>query len=93
MRHSEFSPPKQYSRNSVPPVSYTEPSARVDRLTAGEATLKATKYFQEALTTLWSWREHVINVVTDLAEILKILKIFFALALEVFDLVSSQLRD
>ena len=44
----------------------SEPSARVEGLTTVEAPLRASKNFQEALTTLRSWRQQVITVVNDL---------------------------
>ena len=39
----------------------SEPSARVEGLTTVEAPLKASKNFQEALTTLRSWRQHPVS--------------------------------
>ena len=44
----------------------SEPSARVQGLTSVEAPLRAAKNFQEALTTLRSWRQQIITVVKDL---------------------------
>ena len=44
----------------------SEPSARVDGLNTVESPLKAAKNFAEALSTLRTWRQQVVTVVTDL---------------------------
>ena len=44
----------------------SEPSARVDGLNTVESPLKAAKKFAEALSTLRTWRQQVVIVVTDL---------------------------
>ena len=56
-----------------------EPSARVDGLMAVEAPLKAPKHFHKALTTLRSWRQQVIIVVTNLGGHPEPLKFFSSL--------------
>ena len=67
----------------------SEPSARVEGLTTVEAPLRASKNFQEALTTLRSWRQQVITVVNDLGGNPEPLKLLSSLRTLISSLVSS----
>ena len=67
----------------------SEPSARVEGLTTVEAPLRASKNFQEALTTLRSWRQQVITVVIDLGGNPEPLKLLSSLRTLISSLVSS----
>ena len=67
----------------------SEPSARVEGLTTVEAPLRASKNFQEALTTLRSWRQQVITVVNDLGGNPEPLKLLSSLTTLISSLVSS----
>ena len=67
----------------------SEPSARVEGLTTVEAPLRASKNFQEALTTLRSWRQQVITVVNDLGGNPEPLKLLSSLKTLISSLVSS----
>ena len=57
----------------------SEPSARVDGLNTVETPLKAARNFAEALTTLRTWRQQVVTVVTDLKANPEPLKLFNSL--------------
>ena len=67
----------------------SEPSARVDGLSTIEAPLKAAKNFQEALTTLRTWRQQVLTVVTDLGGNPEPLKLLSSLKTLISSLVNS----
>ena len=67
----------------------SEPSARAEGLTTVEAPLRASKNFQEALTTLRSWRQQVITVVNDLGGNPDPLKLLSSLKTLISSLVSS----
>ena len=67
----------------------SEPSARVEGLTTVEAPLRASKNFQEALTTLRSWRQQVTTVVNDLGGNPEPLKLLSSLWTLISSLVSS----
>ena len=67
----------------------SEPSARVDGLNAVETPLRAAKNFNEALTTLRTWRQQILTVVTDLQGNPEPLKLFNSLKVLISNLVSS----
>ena len=67
----------------------SEPSARVDGLTAIEAPLRAARNFQDALSTLRTWRQQVLTVVTDLGGNPEPLKLLSSLKTLISSLVSS----
>ena len=67
----------------------SEPSARVDGLTAIEAPLRAARHFQDALSTLLAWRQQVLAVVTDLGGNPEPLKLPSSLKTLISSLVSS----
>ena len=67
----------------------SEPSARVEGLTTVQAPLRASKNFQEALTTLRSWKQQVITVVNDLGGNPEPLKLLSSLRTLTSSLVSS----
>ena len=67
----------------------SEPSARLEGLTTVEAPLRAAKNFQEALTTLRSWRQQVLTVVNDLGGNPEPLKLLSSLRTLISSLVSS----
>ena len=67
----------------------SEPSARVEGLNTVEAPLRAAKNFQEALTTLRSWRQQVITVVNDLGGNPEPLKLLSSLRTLTSSLVNS----
>ena len=61
----------------------------MEGLTTVEAPLRASKNFQEALTTLRSWRQQVITVVNDLGGNPEPLKLLSSLRTLISSLVSS----
>ena len=67
----------------------SEPSARVDGLTAIEAPLRAARNFQDALSTLRTWRQQALTVVTDLGGNPEPLKLLSSLKTLISSLVSS----
>ena len=67
----------------------SEPSARVDGLNTVESPLKAAKNFAEALSTLRTWRQQVVTVVTDLKANPEPLKLFNSLRILISNLTSS----
>ena len=67
----------------------SEPSARVDGLATIEAPLRAAKNFQEALSTLRTWRQQVLTVVTDLGGNPEPLKLLSSLKTLISSLVNS----
>ena len=67
----------------------SEPSARVDGLNTVETPLKAARNFAEALTTLRTWRQQVVTVVTDLKANPEPLKLFNSLKILISNLTSS----
>ena len=67
----------------------SEPSARVDGLNTVETPLKAAKNFSEALTTLRTWRQQVVTVVTDLKANPEPLKLINSLKILISSLTSS----
>ena len=67
----------------------SEPSARVDGLNAVETLLRAAKNFNEALTTLRTWRQQILTFVTDLQGNPELLKLFNSLKVLISNLVSS----
>ena len=64
-------------------------SARVDGLNTVETPLKAGRNFAEALTTLRTWRQQVVTVVTDLKANPEPLKLFNSLKILISNLTSS----
>ena len=67
----------------------SEPSARVDGLNTVATPLKAARNFAEALTTLRTWRQQVVTVVTDLNASPEPLKLFNSLKILISNLTSS----
>ena len=68
----------------------SELSARVDGLNTIETCLKAAaRNFAEALTTLRTWRQQVVTVVTDLKANAEPLKLFSSLKILISNLTSS----
>ena len=67
----------------------SEPSARVDGLNTVESPLKAAKNFAEALSTLRTWRQQVVTVVTDLKANPEPLKLFNSLRILISNITSS----
>ena len=67
----------------------SEPSARVDGLATIEAPLKAARTFSDALTTLRTWRQQVLTVVTDLGGNPEPLRLFTSLKTLISSLISS----
>ena len=67
----------------------SEPSARVDGLNTVETPLKAAKNFAEALSTLRTWRQQVVTVVTDLKANPEPLKLFNSLKILISNTTSS----
>ena len=67
----------------------SEPSARVDGLNTVETPLKAERNFAEALTTLRTWRQQVVTVVTDVKANPEPLKLFNSLKILISNLTSS----
>ena len=67
----------------------SEPNARVDGLNTVETPLKAARSFSEALTTLRTWRQQVVTVVTDLKANPEPLKFFNSLKIFISNLTSS----
>ena len=67
----------------------SEPSALVDGLNTVETPLKAARNFAEALTTLRTWRQQVVTVVTDLKANPEPLKLFSSLKILISNLTSS----
>ena len=67
----------------------SEPTARVDGLNTLETPLKAARNFAEALTTLRTWRQQVVTVVTDLKANPEPLKLFNSLKILISNLTSS----
>ena len=67
----------------------SEPSARVDGLNTVETPLKAARNFAEALTTLRTWRQQVVTVVTALKANPEPLKLFNSLKILISNLTSS----
>ena len=67
----------------------SEPSARVDGLNTVETPLKSARNFAEALTTLRTWRQQVVTVVTDLKANPEPLKLFNSLKILISNLTSS----
>ena len=67
----------------------SEPSARVDGLNTVESPLKAAKNFAEALSTLRTWRQQVVTVVTDLRANPEPLKLFNSLKILISNITAS----
>ena len=67
----------------------SEPSARVDGLATIEAPLKPARTFNDALTTLRTWRQQVLTVVTDLGGNPEPLRLFTSLKTLISSLISS----
>ena len=67
----------------------SEPSARVDGLNTVGTPLKAARNFAEALTTLGTWRQQVVTVVTDLKANPEPLKLFNSLKVLISNPTSS----
>ena len=67
----------------------SEPSARVDGLATIEAPLKPARTFSDALTTLRTWRQQVLTVVTDLGGNPEPLQLFTSLKTLISSLISS----
>ena len=67
----------------------SEPSARVDGLADIEAPVRPSRTFAEALSFLWSWRQKIITVVSDLGGNPESLKLFGSLR----SLISSLVAD
>ena len=67
----------------------SEPSARVDGLSLTEAPLKAARNFNEALSTLRTWRQQILTVVNDLQGNPESLKLYQSLRTLISGLVNS----